>query len=68
MKMIKNFRISRMRKMIAFAGLFFCCDVGFALQCPDAQRVVEAILSDWRSPHRFIDGAALREETELFIR
>jgi putative nicotinate phosphoribosyltransferase len=57
-----------MRILILFAVLFFCCDVGFASQCPDAQRVVEDILSDWRSPHRFIDGAALREEAELFIR
>ncbi len=65
---VKLFKISRMRKWIAFAVLFFCCDVGFASHCPDSQRVVEAILSDWRSPHRFIDGAALREEAELFIR
>ncbi|MBK7842373.1 MAG: hypothetical protein IPJ71_01560 [Bdellovibrionales bacterium] len=67
MKILKSFKAIRMRNLISFAVLFFCCDVGFASQCPDAKRVVENILSDWRSPHRFIDGAALREEAELFI-
>ena len=68
MKIIQNCKRSRIRKLMAFAVLFFCSNVGFASQCPNVQRVIESILSDWRSPHRFIDGAALREEAELFIK
>ncbi|MBK8200850.1 MAG: hypothetical protein IPK68_00485 [Bdellovibrionales bacterium] len=68
MKVEKNLKINRLRKLLAVAVCFVCCESGLASQCPDPQRVVASVLWDWRSPHRFIDGAALREEAELFIR
>ena len=38
-----------------------------AKSCAEPQKVVENILSQWRSHDRFIDGGTLREEAELYI-
>jgi nicotinate phosphoribosyltransferase len=68
MKIEVNLKINRLKELIVIAVCFVCCESGLASQCLDPLRVVKSVLWDWRSPHRFIDGAALREEAELFIR
>lgn len=62
-----KFKLIQIRNLIGIAIVFFSCEAGFASQCSDPQKVVGAILSQWRSPHRFIDGATLRAEADLFI-